>query len=87
MNIKDRAAHVKRLKQDEAFNTLLEEIRVDAANVFLNPHSSEQDREEAHHIVRALAKIEDRMAVILTDEAMFDKQQSRGSAPWIRLTK
>ena len=87
MNIKDRAAHVKRLQQDEAFNTLVNEIREDAANVFLNPHSSQQDREEAHHIVRALAKIEDRMAVILTDEAMFDKQQQRGSAPWKRLTK
>ena len=87
MNIKDRAAHVKRLQQDEAFNTLVDEIREDAANVFLNPHSSQQDREEAHHIVRALAKIEDRMAVILTDEAMFDKQQERGSVPWKRLTK
>ena len=87
MNIKDRAAHVKRLKQDEAFNALIEDIKEDAANVFLNPHSSYEDREEAHHIVRALAKIEDRMAVILTDEAMFDKQQERGSAPWKRLTK
>lgn len=87
MNIKDRAAHVKRLKQDEAFNTLIQEIKEDAANVFLNPHSSYEEREEAHHIVRALAKIEDRMAVILTDEAMFDKQQERGSVPWKRLTK
>ena len=87
MNIKDRASHVKRLKQDESFNALVTEIREDAANVFLNPHSSYEDREEAHHIVRALAKIEDRMAVILTDEAMFDKQQQRGSAPWKRLMK
>ena len=87
MNIKDRAAHVKRLKQDEAFNVILTEIKEDVASVFLNPHSSLEDREEAHHIVRALAKIEDRMAVILTDEAMFDKLQKRGSVPWKRLTK
>jgi len=66
---------------------ILTEIKEDVASVFLNPHSSAEDREEAHHIVRALAKIEDRMAVILTDEAMFDKQQKRGSAPWKRLTK
>lgn len=63
---------------------LLDEIREDIANVFLNPHSSTEDREEAHHIIRALAKIEDRMAVILTDEAIFDRQQRR-SAPWKRL--
>ena len=87
MNIKDRAAHVKRLQEDESFNMLIDEIREDTANVFLNPHSSTEDREEAHHIIRALAKIEDRMAVILTDEAMFDKQQERGSVPWKRLTK
>lgn len=84
MNIKDRAAHVKRLQDDESFNMLIDEIREDTANVFLNPHSSTEDREEAHHIIRALAKIEDRMAVILTDEAMFDRQQRR-SAPWKRL--
>ena len=66
---------------------ILTEIKEDVASVFLNPHSSCEDREEAHHIVRALAKIEDRMAVILTDEAMFDKQQKRGSVPWKRLMK
>lgn len=84
MNIKDKAAHVKRLQEDESFNMLIDEIREDTANVFLNPHSSTEDREEAHHIIRALAKIEDRMAVILTDEAIFDRQQRR-SVPWKRL--
>ena len=84
MNIKDKAAHVKRLQEDESFNTLIDEIREDTANVFLNPHSSTEDREEAHRIIRALAKIEDRMAVILTDEAIFDRQQRR-SVPWKRL--
>jgi hypothetical protein len=93
LNIKDKAAHVKRLQEDESFNTLIDEIREDTANVFLNPdtanvflnpHSSTEDREEAHHIIRALAKIEDRMAVILTDEAIFDRQQRR-SVPWKRL--
>ena len=84
MNIKDRAAHVKRLQEDESFNMLIDEIREDTANVFLNPHSSTEDREVAHNIIRALAKMEDRMAGILTDEAMFDRQQRR-SAPWKRL--
>jgi hypothetical protein len=42
---------------------------------------------EAHHIVCALEKIEDRMSTILSDEAIFDKQQERGLAPWKRLTK
>jgi hypothetical protein len=84
MNIKDRATHVRRLQEDEAFNMMIEEIREDAANVFLNPHSSKEDREEAHHLVRALAKFEDRMAQILTDEAIHDRNERR-SVPWKRL--
>lgn len=84
MNVKDRATHVRRLQEDEAFNMMIEEIKEDAANVFLNPHSSKEDREEAHHLVRALAKFEDRMAQILTDEAIHDRNERR-SVPWKRL--
>jgi len=63
---------------------LVADIREDTANVFLNPHSSVEDRESAHQIVRALAKIEERMAKVLQDEAIFDKNEGR-SVPWKRL--
>ena len=84
MNIKDKATHIRRLQNDEAFTMLIAEIKEDTANVFLNPHSSVEDRESAHQIIRALAKIEERMAKVLTDEAIFDKNEGR-SGPWKRL--
>lgn len=74
MNVKDKAAGVRRLKEDEMFNYLFESIMEDQSNVFLNPHSSLEEREGAHSIVIALNKIEDRIAQILMDEAIFDKR-------------
>lgn len=87
MNIKDKAAGIRRLRDDETFKSLIEDVRGAQVTVFLNPHSSEEERMDAHHIVCALEKIEDRMSTILSDEAIFDKQQERGLAPWKRLNK
>lgn len=75
MNIKDLAAGVRRLQRDEAFADLIAQIKKDQGDVFFNPHSSYEDREEAHTIIRALEKIEGRMAQILQDEAIYDKKR------------
>lgn len=74
MNIKEKAAEIRRLQSDEAFQYLLKSIREDQSNIFLNPHSLIEDRETAHSIVIALSKIEDRIAQIILDEAIFDKR-------------
>jgi|TARA_B100000085_G_scaffold40000_2_gene33196 ribosomal protein L22 len=74
MNIKEKAAEIRRLQNDEAFQYLLKSIKEDQSNIFLNPHSSIEDRETAHSIVIALSKIEDRIAQIILDEAIFDKR-------------
>jgi hypothetical protein len=74
MNLKQKAADVRRLQQDEMFQFLIESIRGDQSDVFLNPHSSSEERETAHSIVIALSKIEDRIAQIILDEAIFDKR-------------
>jgi len=74
MNLKQKAADVRRLQQDEMFQFLIKSIREDQGNIFLNPHSSLEERETAHSIVIALSKIEDRIAQIILDEAIFDKR-------------
>jgi len=74
MNVKDLASGVKRLQNDEVFCYIIESIKKDQANIFLNPHSSKEDREIAHEIIRGLSKIEDQLAVILQDERIFDKK-------------
>lgn len=72
MNVKDLAAGVRRLQNDDVFCYIIESIKEDQANIFLNPHSSKEDRETAHEIVRGLSKIEDQLATILQDEKIFD---------------
>lgn len=76
MNIKDLAAGVRYLQRDETFSFIMNSIKEDKANIFLNPHSSVEDRERAHYVVCALSEVEDRMATILADEAVFDKKHS-----------
>jgi dihydroxyacetone kinase DhaKLM complex PTS-EIIA-like component DhaM len=85
LNLKDRASGVRRLQDDEVFNFILDEIRGEQVRVFMDTGSSQDDREAAHDLIRALQKIEDQFQTILLDEAIFDKQQEKRTAPWKRL--
>ena len=76
MNIKDLAAGVRHLQRDDTFKYIMDSILEDKANVFLNPHSSVEDRERAHYVVCALNEVSNRMATILADEAVYDKKHS-----------
>jgi hypothetical protein len=46
--------------------------------VFLDDKSDSDSREAAHQIIRALGKIEDYINTVLTDEAIFDKNNLKG---------
>lgn len=76
MNVKDLAAGVRHLQRDETFCYIIESIKKDKANIFLNPHSSIDEREKAHNVVCALSEVDNRMATILADEAVYDKKHS-----------
>ena len=76
MSIKDLAQGVRHLQRDETFLYIMESIKKDKANIFLNPKSSLEDREAAHYVVCALSEVESRMATILADEAVYDKKHS-----------
>lgn len=76
MSIKDLAAGVRHLQHDETFSYIMESIKKDKANIFLNPKSSLEDREAAHYVICALSEVENRMATILADEAVYDKKHS-----------
>ena len=86
MSIKDRAAAVRRLINDEVVQSVLQEIRDEQVNVFLSTATFSEDRELAHDIIVALNKIEDKFQGILAAEAIHDKrEEKRTSAPWTRL--
>jgi hypothetical protein len=40
---------------------------------FLDARSTQESREEAHQVIRALERIEDYINTVLTDEKIFDK--------------
>lgn len=84
MNIKDLAQGARYLQRDDTFCYIMESIKKDKANIFLNPNSSIEEREAAHYVVCALSEVENRIATILADEAVYDKKikgtQNRGNA-------
>lgn len=55
---KERSDAALRLKNDETFQDVCKEVRDAQTRVFLNPDSSQEDREEAHVIIRALGAID-----------------------------
>lgn len=56
-----RASDAKRLREDEAFVSFVQEVKDAQIATFLNPASSPEDREKAHHQVQAINQIELRL--------------------------
>lgn len=84
MSIKDKAARIRSLSNDDTYKEVIQEIRNAQIDVFLNSRSQNEAINDAHDIIKALDKIEDYFNTVLSDEAIFDKKQ-KGTAPWKRL--
>jgi len=84
LNIKDKAAKIRTLSNDDTYQEVIKEIRNAQVSVFLNGQSQIEAINDAHDIIRALDKIEDYFNTVFADEAIFDKKE-RGTAPWKRL--
>lgn len=85
MSIKEKAARARQLQQDDTFQEVLKSIREQQTNVFLSSESSQDDLKSAHDVIRALNYIEDYFNTVFTDEAIYDKKEEKGAAPWKRL--
>ena len=71
------AAH--RLKNDETFKDVCKEVRDTQTRVFLNTASSQEDREEAHVIIRALGEIDRVIDARIANAKVAEKKgQHRG---------
>jgi alpha-glucuronidase len=76
LDIKQRAARARALLADDNFKTVMDELKQEQINVFLNSGSTDSEiREEAHSIVSALSKIEGRLQSAITDEKIFEKRK------------
>jgi len=76
LDIKQRAARARALLADDNFKTVMDELKQEQINIFLNSGSADSGiREEAHSIVSALGKIEARLQSAITDEKVFEKRK------------
>ena len=81
MNIQEKASRAKRLRDDEAFQMLVKEVRDTATQRFLNSAASDTEaRENAHSIIRALNEIDSTLQSWIDAKTVADKKgQHRGS--------
>lgn len=75
MNVQERASAAKRLRNDEAFQMFIAEVREAAVADFVNSGPKQTDaREEAHAILRALSEIERRLNAAEGAKSLQDKK-------------
>ena len=77
MDITVRSSRAKALLNDPTYQDTVEEIRAEQVTIFLNQGSTAEEREAAHDVIRALAKIEARLNSYVTDEKLLKKQKDQ----------
>jgi hypothetical protein len=68
---------IKRLIKDETFQDVLTEVIEREVDVFLNPNSSPEERDEAHDMVRAIGKINDYLDSVIADELIENRRNNK----------
>jgi hypothetical protein len=74
LSIVEKSAKLRTLQADDTFKLVIKEVQEQQVAVFLNADSTEEQRGEAHDIIRALRMIEDYFDSIYTDEAMHNRK-------------
>jgi len=76
MNKKDKANAFKRLLNDDTFKLVLDEVKGEQVEVFLNPNSEREERDEAHYLVVALQTIVNYMDGVIASDIIDDKKNN-----------
>ena len=76
MNKKDRANAYKRLLNDDTFKLVLDEVKGEQVEVFLNPNSEREERDEAHYLVVALQTIVNYMDGVIASDIIDDTKNN-----------
>ena len=74
LSIVEKSAKLRTLQADDTFKSVIKEITEQQVAVFVNADSTEEQRGEAHDVIRALRMIEDYFDSIYTDEAMHNRK-------------
>ncbi len=74
MHIVEKSAKLRTLQADDTYKSVIKEITDQQIAMFVNVDSTEEQREEAHDVIRALRLIEDYFDSVYTDEAMHNRK-------------
>jgi len=74
LSIVEKSAKLRTLQADDTFKSVIKEVQEQQVAVFVNADSTEDQRREAHDIIRALRRIEDYFDSIYSDEAMHNRK-------------
>ena len=77
LNILEKSAKLRTLQADDTYKSVIKEITDQQVAMFVNVDSTEEQRGEAHDVIRALRMIEDYFDSVYTDEAMHNRKRKK----------
>ena len=77
LNIVEKASKLRTLQADDTYKSVIKEITDQQIAMFVNVDSTEEQRGEAHDVIRALRLIEDYFDSVYTDEAMHNRKRKK----------
>lgn len=77
MNLAEKSAKIKTLMNDDTFRDVISEVVERQVAVFMNPHSSVEERDSAHDIVRAVDEITSYMETVIADHKISKRKRKK----------
>ena len=77
LSIVEKSAKLRTLQADDTYKSVIKEITDQQVATFVNVDSTEEQRGEAHDVIRALRLIEDYFDSVYTDEAMHNRKRKK----------
>ena len=77
LSVVEKSAKIRTLQADDTFKLVIQEITNQQVAVFVNADSTEEQRGEAHDVIRALRMIEDYFDSVHTDEVMQNRKRKK----------
>ena len=77
LSIVEKSAKLRTLQADDTYKSVIKEITNQQVATFVNVDSTQEQREEAHDVIRALRLIVDYFDSVYTDEAMHNRKRKK----------
>jgi hypothetical protein len=75
MNLGEKSARIKTLMNDDTFKDIISEVIEKQVLVFMNAHSTTEERDDAHDIVRAIESITSYMESVIDDHKISERKR------------